>query len=232
MLQVKNLSISYYSDEGIVRAVDDASFEIGQGEIAGLAGPSGCGKSTLGSALLRLVRSPGAVTGGSVILNGRDLLKLNEKEMTDVRGKEISMIFQDPFTSLNPVLTVGEQISECIRWHLKYDHAAAKAKALNLLEKVKLDDPILRYSQYPHELSGGMRQRAATAIALSCGAGLLIADEPTTSLDVTTQAQIMKLLLEIKDGMGTSILLISHNSRLVGKYCNRVIRMDKGRTKE
>lgn len=232
MLEVKCLSVNYYTDEGAVRAVDDVSFSVGEKEIVGLAGPSGCGKSTLGFSLLRLVQPPGEITKGSVVLNGKDLLKFSEREMTDVRGREISMIFQDPFTSLNPVLTVGEQISECIRWHLRKDHADAKKKALQLLDKVKLDHPALRYSQYPHELSGGMRQRAAVAIALSCGAGLLIADEPTTSLDVTTQAQIMKIFLDLKEEMGISILLISHNSRLVGKYCDRVIRMDKGRLKE
>lgn len=229
MLSIKNLSTFYYTDSKIIRAVDNVNLDIHDGEFIGLAGPSGCGKSTLGLSILRLIEKPGKIINAKILLDGVDLLKLTESEMNKIRGAKISCIFQDPFTSLNPVITIGEQISETIRIHFEKSKNAADKEALDLLRKVKIDNPDLRFRQFPHELSGGIRQRIMIAIAISCGSKFLIADEPTTALDVTTQAHIMSLLKKLNEEDEISILLISHNIRLIKKYCGKMYEMEKGK---
>lgn len=230
MLEIKGLSTHYYMDDGaVVKAVDGIDLLVGKGDFIGVVGPSGCGKSTLGSSILRLISDPGKIISGSIYLNGTDLLSISQNDMWKVRGKEISMIFQDPFTSLNPVITIGEQISETIRQHFKVSRKEAFNRAIGFLEKVEIDDPLMRYKQYPHQLSGGMRQRVMIAIAISCGARLLIADEPTTALDVSTQASIMELLERLRAEQGMAIIFISHNMRLVKKYCKKIALMKNGK---
>jgi len=228
MLNINNLSVKYLTDKGQVSAVDNVSLKVSDGEFFGLAGPSGCGKSTLALAVLKLIEEPGKITSGKVEIDGTDILSLNEKQLLQVRGAKISMIFQDPFTSLNPVITVGEHISETLRCHFPSDKQKAKQLTIKLLERVKIPDPEKRYHEYPHQLSGGMRQRVGIAVAISCGAKLIIADEPTTALDVTTQAHIMQLLTEL-NREGLSVILITHNRRLIAKYCTRAALMDEGK---
>jgi len=229
MLKIKNLSTYYFTDDKVIKAVDDVSLTIGDKEFFGLVGPSGCGKSTLGLSIMKLIDTPGRIVRGSVMLDGLDLLSLNGPELAKVRGAGISMIFQDPFTCLNPVITVGEQVSEAIRYHLGSGRKEAMDRAVELFNMVKIDTPGKRYHNYPHELSGGMRQRVMIAMAVSCGAKFIIADEPTTALDVTTQRGIMELLAELKEKQGLSVLLISHNTGLVQKYCTRAAEMSGGR---
>lgn len=230
MLDIKNLSTYYYTEDGTeVKAVDGIDLLVGNGDFIGVVGPSGCGKSTLGSSILRLISDPGRIISGSICFNGTDLLSIDQNDMWKVRGKEISMIFQDPFTSLNPVITIGEQISETIRQHFKVSRKEAFRRAIALLEKVEIDEPYIRYKQYPHQLSGGMRQRVMIAIAISCEARLLIADEPTTALDVSTQASIMGLLERLRTEQDMAIIFISHNMRLVKKYCKRIAIMKNGK---
>lgn len=229
MLEIKDLSTYYFLDKKEVKAVDNVSLKISAGEFLGLAGPSGCGKSTIGLSILRLIDPPGRIISGEILFEGYDLLKLQDPEMIKIRGKKISMIFQDPFTSLNPVITLGEQISEAIRYHLDLSKKEAEDRAIMLLGKVSISDAKKRFDEYPHQLSGGMRQRIMIAIAICCGAKLLIADEPTTALDVVTQGQIMRLLKEINEREGISVLLISHNSALINKYCQRKILMKDGK---
>jgi len=230
MLEIKGLSTHYYADDGaVVKAVDGIDLLVGKGDFIGVVGPSGCGKSTLGSSILRLISEPGKIISGNIYFNGIDLLSISQNDMWKVRGKEISMIFQDPFTSLNPVITIGEQISETIGQHFKVSGKEASKRAIELLAKVEIDDPFMRYKQYPHQLSGGMRQRVMIAIAISCGARLLIADEPTTALDVSTQASIMELLEKLRAEQGMAIIFISHNMRLVKKYCKKIAIMKNGK---
>ena len=209
-----------------MRAIDGVSFEIGQGKTLGLVGESGCGKSVTSLSIMRLIPSPpGKIVGGEIIYRGRDLLKLNKEEMRKIRGNEISMIFQEPMTSLNPVFTVGNQIGEAIKLHQGLGKRETRQKTIEMLRLVKIADPESRVDSYPHQLSGGMRQRVMIAMALSCNPKLLIADEPTTALDVTIQAQILELLNELKAKLGMAILLITHDMGVIAETAQRVIVM-------
>ncbi|MBN1878831.1 ABC transporter ATP-binding protein [bacterium] len=233
LLQIRGLTTTFQTSEGTVYAVDALDLDIGRGEVLGLVGESGCGKSVASLSILGLIPSPpGAVTGGTVVFKGRDLRRLSEREMRSIRGKEIAMIFQEPMTSLNPVFTVGDQIMEVIELHERIGRREARQRTLELLNTVAIPDPGRRIDEYPHELSGGMRQRVMIAMALACSPDLLIADEPTTALDVTIQAQIMSLLLELRDKMGLSILLITHDLGVVAETADRVAVMYAGRLVE
>ncbi len=232
MLQINNLSVQYQTDVAVIKAVDGIDLSIAEGEIAGLVGESGCGKSTVALSILRLINSPGKITGGEILWQGKDVLKMNENELLNLRGKEISMIFQDPFSSLNPVFTVGEQIAEVLRFHAGKKASAAREKAVQLLAEVKISDPERCAASYPHVLSGGMRQRSMIAMALACQARLLIADEPTTALDVTIQAEILELLSNLRDKFGLSLLLITHNLAIVSSICDRVCVLEAGKIVE
>jgi peptide/nickel transport system ATP-binding protein len=233
LLEVHDLTIHFFTEEGVVQAVENVSFEIYPGEILGLVGESGCGKSVTGLSLLRLIPiPPGRIVNGDILIDGRSLLHLEENEMEKVRGNEISMIFQEPMTSLNPVFTIGDQIIEAIVLHQGLDKAAARKRAIEMLDRVKIPSPEKRVDSYPHQLSGGMRQRAMIAMALSCQPKLLIADEPTTALDVTIQAQVLQLLKEIQREMGMSVLLITHDLGVVAEIADRVAVMYAGRILE
>ena len=232
MLEVKNLSTYYYPEEKEVKAVENISFSIGKGEVLGVLGESGSGKSTIAHSILRLISPPGKIVGGEVMFDGVDLLKISEAEMIKVRGAKIAMIFQDPFASLNPVFTVGEQIAEAIRLHQGLGKKEAQAKAAAMLDIVHIKDPANRIHDYPHQFSGGMRQRVMIAMALACQPKLLIADEPTTALDVTIQAEILKLIKEIQDKFKLSVLYITHNFGIINAICQRVIVLYKGKLVE
>jgi peptide/nickel transport system ATP-binding protein len=230
VLEVKNLSTHFHTSKGVLKAVDGVSFSIGRSEILALVGESGCGKSVTALSIMRLIATPpGKIAGGEVIFNGQDLLRLSPAEMQQVRGNGIGMIFQEPMTSLNPVLTIGEQISETLIAHRGESPKSAIEKACELLDLVRMSAPRQRLSQYPHELSGGMRQRVMIAMALACEPKLLIADEPTTALDVTVQAQILDLLLEMRERLGMSILLITHDLGVVAEVADRVALMYAGK---
>lgn len=228
MLEVKDMYTSFFTHVGEVKAIRGVSFHIDKGEAVGIVGESGSGKSVTSLSVMRLLLDPGRVTAGEIIFKGEDLLKKTEKEMQAVRGNEIAMIFQDPMTSLNPVFTIGDQIMEAILKHQKISKSEAKEKAIEMLKLVGIPSPESRLKQYPHEFSGGMRQRAMIAMALSCQPSLLIADEPTTALDVTIQAQILELMKELKDKVDTSIILITHDLGVVADVCSRVIVMYGG----
>jgi peptide/nickel transport system ATP-binding protein len=233
LLEVRDLSVHFITDEGVVRAVEHVSFEIFPGKILGIVGESGCGKSVTSLSILRLIpEPPGKIVGGQVLLEGKDLVKFEEKEMEKVRGNDISMIFQEPMTSLNPVFTIGDQIMEAILFHQGVHKAEARRKAIEMLGRVKIPDPGTRIDTYPHQLSGGMRQRAMIAMALSCQPKLLIADEPTTALDVTIQDEILKLLREIQGEMGMAVMLITHDLGVVAGLADRVMVMYAGRVVE
>jgi peptide/nickel transport system ATP-binding protein len=233
LLEVRDLTIHFFTEEGVVRAVENVSFEIHPGEILSIVGESGCGKSVTGLSLLKLIPTPpGRIIGGEVLLDGIKLLQLDEKEMEKVRGNEISVIFQEPMTSLNPVFTIGDQIMEAILLHQGLDKGEAREKAIEMLNRVKISSPEIRINAYPHQLSGGMRQRAMIAMALSCQPKLLIADEPTTALDVTIQAQILQLLKEIQKEMGMAVMLITHDLGVVTEIADRVAVMYAGRIVE
>src|SRR6478736_4208280 len=229
LLQVKNLQTSFFTPEGEVRAIDGVSFEIGEGKTLGLVGESGCGKSVTSLSIMRLIQSPpGKIVGGEIIYRGRDLLKLNNEQMRKIRGNEISMIFQEPMTSLNPVFTVGNQIGEAIKLHQGLGKRETRQKTIEMLRLVKIADPESRVDSYPHQLSGGMRQRVMIAMALSCNPSLLIADEPTTALDVTIQAQILELMKRLRRDHGSSILIITHDMGVVSDLAERVVVMYAG----
>jgi oligopeptide/dipeptide ABC transporter ATP-binding protein len=232
LLKIENLATYFYTDDGVAKAVDGVSLSIAPGETLGLVGESGCGKSVTALSIMRLISHPGRITGGSILFNGRDLTKLSENEMRKIRGNEIAMIFQEPMTSLNPVYTVGDQIAEAIVLHRGKSRAEAKAMAVELLRKVGIPLPERRVNEYPHQMSGGMRQRVMIAMALSCNPKLLIADEPTTALDVTIQAQILELMKELRDDFGMAILIITHDLGVVAEMADRVAVMYAGRVVE
>jgi peptide/nickel transport system ATP-binding protein len=233
LLDVKGLKTYFFTEEGVVRSVDDVSFRLRKGESMGLVGESGCGKSVTSLSIMRLLAEPpGKTVGGQVLFQGRDLLRLTEAEMRRIRGNDISMIFQEPMTSLNPVFTVGDQIAEAIQLHQKKSRSEAMKLAVEMLHKVHIPAPEQRVYEYPHQLSGGMRQRVMIAMALSCSPLLLIADEPTTALDVTVQAQILDLLRVMKNEYGLSLLLITHDLGVVAEVADRVAVMYAGKIVE
>ncbi len=233
LLEVRSLTTRFFTEDGVVRAVEDVSFEIYPGEILSLVGESGCGKSVTGLSLLKLIPTPpGKIESGELLFDRKDLLNLEEKEMERVRGNDISMIFQEPMTSLNPVFTIGNQIMEALQLHQSLDKKEARRKAIEMLDRVRIPSPEVRIDSYPHQLSGGMRQRAMIAMALSCQPKLLIADEPTTALDVTIQAQVLRLLKEIQREMGMAVMLITHDLGVVSEIADRVAVMYAGRIVE
>ncbi|OGP88888.1 MAG: peptide ABC transporter ATP-binding protein [Deltaproteobacteria bacterium RBG_16_48_10] len=233
LLEVCDLSVQFITDEGVVRAVENVSFEIYPGEILGLVGESGCGKSVTALSILTLIPTPpGKIASGKILFKGKDLLSLKEEEMEKVRGNEISMIFQEPMTSLNPVFTIGDQIMEALILHQGMDKKQSRGRAVEMLDRVKIPSPEVRVDAYPHQLSGGMRQRAMIAMALSCQPDLLIADEPTTALDVTIQDQVLRLLKEIQREMGMAAMLITHDLGVVAEVADRVAVMYAGRIME
>lgn len=232
LLEIKDLHTSFFTHLGEVKAVSGVSFGVDEGEVVAVVGESGSGKSVTAFSAMRLVSEPGKIVSGSISFEGQDLAKVPEKQMQKIRGNQISMIFQDPMTSLNPVLTVGDQITEALKWHQNMDKTQGRKIALDMLRLVGIPSPESRLSQYPHEFSGGMRQRVMIAIALACNPKLLIADEPTTALDVTIQAQIMDLLRDLKNKLGTSVILITHDLGVVAGMANRVIVMYGGKVVE
>ncbi|HZS03355.1 MAG TPA: ABC transporter ATP-binding protein [Blastocatellia bacterium] len=232
LLEVRNLKTYFATARGEVRSVDDVSFTLEQGETLSLVGESGCGKSVTALSIMRLVSKPGRITGGGILFEGRDLLELSEEEMRRIRGDDIAMIFQDPMTSLNPVYTVGEQIAEAIRLHRKVSRREAWNQAVEGMRDVAIPSPETRAKSYPHEMSGGMRQRVMIAMALACDPKLLIADEPTTALDVTIQAQILELLAGLKAKRNLGLLLITHDLGVVAEVSDRVAVMYAGKIVE
>jgi oligopeptide/dipeptide ABC transporter ATP-binding protein len=232
ILEVKELSTHFFTRAGVVKAVDDVSFAIPRGSTLALVGESGSGKSVTSLSILRLVPPPGRIITGQIIFNGSDLMKLDAEPMRSLRGREIAMIFQDPMSSLNPVFTVGDQIAEAIQLHEKLPRKHAWSKSVEMMERVKIPDAARRAKDYPHQLSGGMRQRVMIAMALSCNPKLLIADEPTTALDVTIQAEILELLRGLKDDFDLSMLLITHDLGVVAETADRVAVMYAGRIVE
>jgi peptide/nickel transport system ATP-binding protein len=233
VLEVKNLQTVFFTNSGLFKAVDDLSFSVRRGETLAIVGESGCGKSVTALSIMRLVPDPpGRIVGGSVTLEGTDVLGLNEAEMRAIRGNRISMIFQEPMTSLNPVMRIGDQITEAVRLHRDMSAKEAWKKAVEMLRLVRIPEPERRAHEYPHQLSGGMRQRAMIAMALACRPALLIADEPTTALDVTIQAQILALIVELQKELGTGLILITHDLGVVAQTAQRVIVMYAGKKVE
>jgi peptide/nickel transport system ATP-binding protein len=232
LLEVENLQAHFRTPDGINRAVDGVSFAVAAGETLAVVGESGCGKSVTAMSLLRLIPDPPGRVAGAIRFEGRDLLALSDKEMRAIRGNEISMIFQEPMTSLNPVLTIGRQIGETVRLHEGLDRQAATQRAIEMLTLVGIAEPVRRLREYPHQLSGGTRQRVMIAIALACNPKLLIADEPTTALDVTIQAQILDLMRDLKRRVGAAIVLITHDLGVVAEIAERVMVMYAGRKVE
>ena len=233
LLEVEDLGTWFYTRQGIVKAVDGVDFHVASGETLAIVGESGCGKSMTALSLMRLVPDPpGRIVSGSVKLGGRDLLQISEEEMRRVRGNEISMIFQEPMTSLNPVMTIGKQIAEALILHRDMDRKAAFKRAIEMLDLVRIPEPAQRAKEYPHQLSGGMRQRAMIAMALACNPKVLIADEPTSALDVTIQAQILDLIGKLQRELGTAVILITHDLGVVAETAERVIVMYAGRKVE
>ncbi len=233
LLQVRDLKTQFYTEEGIVRAVDGVSYDVEEGETLGLVGESGCGKSVSALSILRLIPNPpGKIVQGEILFEGEDLLKMSEEEIRHVRGNRIAMVFQEPMTSLNPVLTIGRQLTEALELHLKMDRSAANKRAAELLEMVGIPAAASRLNDYPHQFSGGMRQRVMIAMALSCNPKLLLADEPTTALDVTIQAQILEIMARLSRELGTAVVIITHNLGVVARYADRVNVMYAGKVVE
>jgi len=232
LLEVENLQTHFATLDGVVRAVEGVSFQVGAGQTIGIVGESGCGKSVTAMSILRLIQEPPGKIAGVIRFQGRNLLELSEPEMRDIRGNDISMIFQEPMTSLNPVLTVGKQIGETLQLHLGLSARDAEQKATDMLVLVGIPAPQRRVREYPHQLSGGMRQRVMIAMALACNPKLLIADEPTTALDVTIQAQILDLMRDLKNRLGSAIMMITHDLGVVAEMCERVVVMYAGRKVE
>jgi len=229
LLTVNNLHTNFYTKNGIIPAVDGIGFDISPGETLGLVGESGCGKTVTALSVMRLISNPGKIVRGEIHFDGKDLLAMTEGEMRGIRGNDISMIFQEPMTSLNPVFTIGDQIGEAIRIHQKLDSKLARDKTIDMLKLVGIPLPERRIFEYPHHLSGGMRQRVMIAMALSCNPKLLFADEPTTALDVTIQAQILELLKKLRDDLDTAIVLITHDLGVIAEMVDRVIIMYAGK---
>jgi oligopeptide/dipeptide ABC transporter ATP-binding protein len=230
VLDVKDLRTHFFTPEGIVKAVDGVSYDVREGETMALVGESGCGKSVSALSIMRLIPSPpGRIMGGTVTFNGRDLSGLNNEEMRKVRGKEMAMIFQEPMTSLNPVLTIGRQLTETFEAHVYASREASVKRAAEVLKLVGIPDPERRLSQYPHQFSGGMRQRVMIAMALICDPKLILADEPTTALDVTIQAQVLELMKELSRRLGVAMIIITHNLGVVARYADRVNVMYAGK---
>ena len=225
LLEVRNLSTSFFTDKGEVRAIENVNFTLQPGHTLALVGESGCGKSVTALSIMQLVDPPGRVVGGNIFFKGQDILTLSNTEMRKIRGKSIGMVFQEPMTSLNPVFTIGNQIGEALEIHTTLSPKEIRQEVVGLLEKVRISSPERRIDQYPHELSGGMKQRVMIAMALACKPELLIADEPTTALDVTIQAQILDLLKDLQAEMGMAILLITHNLGVVAQFAQEVIVM-------
>jgi len=232
LLEVNDLTVKFYTPDGVVRAVDGLSYQIERGEKFGIVGESGAGKSVSALSLLRLIEEPGQIESGEILLDGEDLLEMSDSEIRQVRGNRIAMVFQDAQTALNPVYTVGEQIAEAIRHHLDYSDREAKERTIELLDTVGIPDAETRYSDYPHEFSGGMQQRVVIAMALSCDPDLLIADEPTTALDVMTEAKILEELESLSEEFDTAIQLITHDLGVIAELCDRVVVMYAGRPVE
>lgn len=233
LLEVKNLQTHFFTDEGIAKAVDGVSFSLEKGKTIGIVGESGSGKSVTSLSVMRLIASPpGKIVGGEINFKGKNLLLATEEEMQGIRGNEISMIFQEPMTSLNPVFTVGNQINEVLILHQGMDKQEATKKSIEMLELVGIPSPEQRVHEYPHQLSGGMRQRVMIAMALACNPSLLIADEPTTALDVTIEAQILELMKELKERLGTSMMLITHDLGVVAEVADTVMVMYAGEVVE
>ncbi len=233
LLQVRDLKTQFFTEEGIVHAVDGVSYDVEEGETLGLVGESGCGKSVSALSILRLIPNPpGKIVAGEIIFEGEDLLKMSEEEIRHVRGNRIAMVFQEPMTSLNPVLTIGRQLTEALELHLKMDRSAANKRAAELLEMVGIPAAASRLNDYPHQFSGGMRQRVMIAMALSCNPKLLLADEPTTALDVTIQAQILEIMARLSRELGTAVVIITHNLGVVARYADRVNVMYAGKVVE
>lgn len=223
LLEVKNLKTYFYTDDGIAKAVDDVSFHLDKGETLGLVGESGCGKSVTAFSIMRLIPDPpGKIAGGEILFKGRDILNLNEKQMQDVRGNDVAMIFQEPMTSLNPVFTCGAQIDEAVILHQKVSKQEAKNRSIEMLKLVGIPAPEQRYRDYPHQLSGGLRQRIMIAMALSCNPEILIADEPSTALDVTVQAQILELIAKLQAEIGLAVIMITHDLGVIAEVTKRV----------
>ncbi len=233
LLEVKDLRTYFYTQEGVVKAVDGTSYLVEEGEVLGLVGESGCGKSVSAMSILRLIpQPPGKIVSGEIIFQGRDILKLDEDAIRKIRGNEIGMIFQEPMTSLNPVLTIGRQMTEAIELHMGMRGRAARDRATELLEMVGIPEARARLDDYPHQFSGGMRQRVMIAMAMSCNPKLLLADEPTTALDVTIQAQILEVMNRLSQEFGTAVIIITHNLGVVARYADRVNVMYAGKVIE
>ncbi len=233
LLSVHNLKTYFYTDEGVVRAVDGLTYDLHRGETLGVVGESGCGKSVHALSVMRLIATPpGKIVEGEILFEGKNLLRLSDEQMRHIRGNRIAMIFQEPMTSLNPVLTIGEQIAEAVILHQRLDKKAAWERAIEMLERVKIPLARERVKDYPHQFSGGMRQRVMIAMALSCNPSILIADEPTTALDVTIQAQILDLIRELQQEFNMAVILITHNLGVVAEMCDNVVVMYAGKPVE
>lgn len=232
LIKVRDLCTHFFTDDGTAKAVDNVSFPIRYGEVLGVVGESGCGKSVTALSIMRLVPHPGHIIGGDIDFAGKNLLKLSEREMRRIRGNQIAMIFQDPMTSLNPLFSIGEQIAEAVIFHLRLSKRVALSKATDMLAKVGISEPEKRIKEYPHQFSGGMCQRAMIAMALSCEPDLLIADEPTTALDVTIQAQILDLMMQLRRQYGMAIMFITHDLGVIAENADHVVVMYAGRVVE